>query len=453
MPRLLDTVFDVKNSLKCKFDHSKEMVEERASKKKINRLTQLCVALFGSVPYVGLNAFLVEQSVHTQVLVEGWSLGAIGSVILQLAAICVVSAALIEFFFLKIKLPRGPIILIVFTLVATSTLILGFCSEYTVVIFGKERSIVVYLTMFIICLPCSMSDVFIIPYMKNLPQMYFLTFFVGIGISALFPMAIALAQGASTYECVASKNDPNDLRPNFDLRFGVTIFYSCICAFQVLGTIAFGLLHYKQDLLNRLWFGDSYLLKETSSTDEMLEKDANLKNICDNRDYIFLGLLGVLTVQVYVFLPSLRSYATLPYSREAYYWALVISCICDPTGGLLAYFFPTKRIRHFMICITIVTIIWLYIIIQSFNSPYPWFVGTLFGSLLAVVLQTAMRIIQFYAVSLLFEAVMEQGKTEPERERRLLYCGFASQFANLCGTAVIYILVNALELFQDLPPC
>jgi hypothetical protein len=146
--------------------------------------------------------------------------------------------------------------------------------------------------------------------MRKLENVYLPAYFIGSGFSAVFPSIISIIQGASSYKCVfneqANQTFPQYIKP----RFSSTTFYLIMFAWTILACFSFYLLNrHKKRILS-----DNYT--------KYLNINHSIK-----RDCIILISIGALGIEINTILPSLLSYVTLPYSQQAYFWALILSAL------------------------------------------------------------------------------------------------------------------------------
>jgi riboflavin transporter 2 len=69
--------------------------------------------------------------------------------------------------------------------------------QTTSIIADRHYSIWLFISIFIMAVPSTTSDLLCMPYMARYRQQYLTTFFVGMGCSALVPSAVSLIQGKS----------------------------------------------------------------------------------------------------------------------------------------------------------------------------------------------------------------------------------------------------------------
>ncbi|CAD5228529.1 unnamed protein product [Bursaphelenchus xylophilus] len=431
------------------------MAENEVHNRRPNIILAVLVAMFGSTSWLGPDAFWVEQGIHTQKLPEGWSLGATLTIIIQVSALVALVYTILESY--NVKMKKAPLIILALLVNLCAFIPMGFFNEVSIEVAGKQRSIVLYVAMFFIGAVAILSDVLFLPYMKNLPEVYFQAYFFGIGLSSFVPSILSIIQGAATYDCVPSAKNSSVLEPKFEnLRFSVEIFYTIVFIWCCLGAFSFILIHFCRSFIDNLWYGGQTLPR--SSTDEKIivitKPLAQRKSIWNGTsDYMLLALITLISGQNNVLLPSIQSFVVLPYSQTTYFWSLALGSIAQPIAAFIAHLAPAKKTQtmamHSVITITASAIC----VVLALKSPTPWLVGTTIGSILVIMLTTSVYFFGTYSRCVIFEAIRDRSPSDDVKHRRLLYVGFTSQVGCALGTLFVFPTVNIFELFESVPPC
>jgi riboflavin transporter 2 len=184
--------------------------------------------------------------------------------------------------------------------------------DKTVWLFGSNHSFVILGMAFIGGMVNVGSDVVFVPYMRNFEDVYLPAYFIGSGLSAVFPSLISIIQGASSYDCVfdsnANQTFPHYLKPNFSS----TTFYLIMFAWSLLACFSFYLLNWHKKRIES-WYPFSRLT--VNSQDPITaQRQSKLLNIdaSRQRDCLILLCLAILGIEINTILPSLLSYVTLP---------------------------------------------------------------------------------------------------------------------------------------------
>ncbi|CAD5228559.1 unnamed protein product [Bursaphelenchus xylophilus] len=426
-------------------------MNENDEETRFNPLLAILIALFGSTSWLGVNAFWVEMSVHTQTLPEGWHLGSILTIIIQISSIPALIYTLLDHKN-RIKISTAPIIELALVIVAIAILLVGHFNDFTVEIGGSKRSIVVYICMFFVGSVSILSDVLFIPYMKNLPAAYFQAFFVGLGMSALMPSIFSIIQGASSYECVVvpgeAQRPPRFIAP----LFTVEVFYFIVFCWYCIGLVAFILIHHKRRWIFNVW--PERLTWRIGSAGYHDNKEAVATKTWNGRsDVLLLTMIAIVYSLISVLMPSIQSYVALPYSPQTYSWSLTLCAIIQPVGSFISFFAPLRKIPLMVVtcCLTVLSA--MFCLTLAFQSPSPWLVGTTAGSVSVILLTMTVFGLGCYTRSVIFEYIQSSSPSPAATHRRLLYAGLVGQAGTVVGTIFVFPAVNIFNLFKSAPSC
>lgn len=102
-------------------------------------------------------------------------------------------------------------------LAVVASALLAIFWAHTAIVAGQLHSLSFLLLTFVLSLVCCTSNVTFLPFMFRYPPEYIRTFFIGQGLSALFPCVVALGQGVGQLECpvVNGTVQPHYLKENF----------------------------------------------------------------------------------------------------------------------------------------------------------------------------------------------------------------------------------------------
>ncbi|KAI6181272.1 Riboflavin transporter [Aphelenchoides besseyi] len=431
--------------------------EERA-----NPLVFVLVVCFASITWLGANSiwvsgwtlseancctFRVELTVFTQTMPEGWNLGSVLDVVIQLSSVGPIIFMVLDRGF-KLHIPHGVVIQIALFVCA-----LGNIPE-TAWFFGSSHSIVILLTAFILGTINVGSDVIVMPYMIVFKKLYLPAYFVGAGLSAVIPSLLSIAQGASSYKCIYN-NATQQSYPHFlSPRFTISTFYMILFCWSCLACVSFYLVNWQTVRLER-WFPQTvprliHAQDIASTAREDSKPQARLYEYEPWRDAFVLISLIALGVQLNTIFPSLQSYASLPYSTNAYFWSLTLSALAQPCGALVAYFIKVNRTIYLIGLSIVCAICTLIFVVIAAQSPHPFLSQTTIGSVMSVLLAVLIQSIGCFLRTCLMEAYRDG---RPQDRSRLVWAGCSLQGGSLIGTLAMYPLVNVWRLFHDAPSC
>ncbi|XP_006039454.1 solute carrier family 52, riboflavin transporter, member 2-like, partial [Alligator sinensis] len=111
--------------------------------------------------------------------------------------------------------------------------------ERTVLVAGQPRSLPYLALALTLALLCCTSNVTFLPFMYRLPQPFVRTFFIGQGLSALFPCVLALGQGVGQLEC-RNGTGHNASQPHYlEESFSATTYFWLLFAMLAVSALAF----------------------------------------------------------------------------------------------------------------------------------------------------------------------------------------------------------------------
>lgn len=234
--------------------------------------------------------------------------------------------------------------------VVASAFLALFWSE-VVTVAGVQRSVAFLLLSVVLSTVCCTSNVTFLPFMFRYPPQYIRTFFIGQGLSALFPCIVALGQGVGKVECVETENGtkPHYLKENFPAQD----FFWFLFVMLSISAVSFLALTYT--------FVTSTNLQHLAEVSQAPEQETK---ICEGqeaqplhnevtpvseeqvenpvvsfwtlRNIYLLLLLGVSTALTNGALPSVQSFTCLPYGAMAFHLSVVLGNIANPVACFVA---------------------------------------------------------------------------------------------------------------------
>ena len=148
-------------------------------------------------------------------------------------------------------------------------------------------------------------------------------------------------------------------------------------------------------------------------------------------------------------LPSLSTYALLPFGQRAfYYWSILIP-IAYPLALVFSLRWKTTS-NHSIVLQSILN--WLlaaFIFVVASQSPCPWLADTTQGALMIILVWFFMSVISGF----LRITIGNRIKTEWASDKGMFYYGGTVQLGLLLGTIPMYLLINVFSVFIDRKPC
>lgn len=202
------------------------------------------------------------------------------------------------------------------------------------------------------------------------------TYFIGEGLSSLFPSVVSLIQGVGTVkECLNHTNTATNQTklypvynaPRFSIEayFGFLTFMMAVCSFcYLLLNYLASLDVYKGNNTTNTFSNESKTFtyngnyeKPTTSTSEEQQaltphNEDSLNSLRSNTpndteitksEYVFFYFI-IFTINCFTngILPSVSSFTALPYGETAYHISLALGNIANPCGCMVAFYKPIE---------------------------------------------------------------------------------------------------------------
>ncbi|KAM7373513.1 hypothetical protein PAMP_008358 [Pampus punctatissimus] len=424
-------------------------------------VTHGLVALFAMGSWISVNSLWVELPVVVRVLPEGWNLPAYLSVLIAFGNLGPI-AVTITHHCAPGRLNERLVIHCIQLLAVVVSVFLAIFWSHTVIIAGEKRSLPFLLFTFVLSLVSCTSNVTFLPFMFRYPPQYIRTFFIGQGLSALFPCIVALGQGVSKLEC---KTVNNTVKPQYlDESFPAQNFFWFLFVMLSVSALSFLALTQrrtttKQDAppqesdnvavtnngveTHPLHNGGTPVSEE----EVQVEEQQPVQTFWTQHNIYLLALLGVSNALTNGVLPSVQSFTSLPYGTMTFHLSVVLGNIANPLACFLAMFVVMRSSAGLGLLSLAGGVFAAYLMALAALSPCPpfmehpsivplqvisWIVFTGLFSYLKVVIGT-----------LLHEA----------GHAALLWCGISIQAGSLIGALVMFPLVNVYHVFTRSQDC
>ncbi|XP_045194014.2 solute carrier family 52, riboflavin transporter, member 3-B-like [Mercenaria mercenaria] len=443
----------------------------------VKLLVCIIIVLFGMGSWIAINGIWVELPILVDQLPEGWNLPSYMTVVIQIANVGPIAYTIWSFLNPKSSFEKPVVLLMVFVGSAASLLLAFFWME-TSVVGGVEHSTALLILMFFLSLVDCTSSVVFLPFMNTFKPGYMTSYYIGEGFSGLVPSLVALGQGVGQVECQnkSSVNATSNVTEYsiqavyLPSKFPVEDFFLFVFAMMVTCGIAFILLNYmhycKTEHVNNnkknLYEMD--INSTASSTQKFVETtgDENIdfqgnkrsenegissKKMSTTGYLYFLFLIAWVNALTNGVLPSVQSYACLPYGTESYHLAVTLSNIANPVACFIAFFLPVGSAGVIGLISLVGTLVSAYIMVLAAGSPTPVLVESSAGGILVVIAYVAVYL------TLTFTKVSVATLFRFEGRKGLLWCGAITQLGSAVGAAVMFVIVNVNSLFQQKYPC
>lgn len=455
-------------------------------------LVYTLVMVFGSSTWLSVTAIWVELPLMVSVypLPEGWSLPSFLTFVVQLAAL----GPILHWLFGKIapvtfNSPASTRLQIYacLTIATFSTLLLSVYWDTTAFIWGVERSVGLMVLLFCVSMVSCTSSLLYLPSMFRFQPPYITAYFVGMGFSAMIPSLLALIQGSGRTVChvansTYSTNDSIDFSGNISAahsvisravepHFHVSTFYFLMFVWMLLCTIAYGLLNMQsivgcalndyadKNRTENLTLEDpGYKESNALSTDE---QDAHSRSQQNERTAVFSSVnfqkvspLLLLLITCWCcalmngILPSIQSYACLPYGTTVFYLTAILSNLANPVGCFTLFFCSVKQSKPIILLTACVIVLSAYIMTLALSSPRPIFGHSFLGSFLCVSSYVVAGALLAY-----LRALCGSLLRETNNQTMLWWCGVSTQAGSFLASVLMFPLVNVFHVFKSASTC
>ena len=151
-------------------------------------------------------------------------------------------------------------------------------------------------------------------------------------------------------------------------------------------------------------------------------------------------------------LSALQSYASLPYSEEAYHWSSMMPNFVQPIFCLFASAIRPLRVRWIVTLMIVCMLSFSACVVISLQSPNPILKDAgVAGDIFTVTLQTAVKcFVPFMYIQITSKY---RDRKMDDANARLFMLGVCSQTGGLISSAFLYLFINLLGLFTEIPQC
>ncbi|XP_077051515.1 solute carrier family 52, riboflavin transporter, member 2 isoform X4 [Siphateles boraxobius] len=423
-------------------------------------VTHILVALFGMGSWISVNSLWVELPVVVGVLPEGWNLPAYISVLIAFGNLGPVAVTLTHHF-APGQLNERVVIHIIQVLAVVAAAFLALFWSQVVTVTGEPRSVPFLLLTFILSFVCCTSNVTFLPFMFRYPSQYIRTFFVGQGLSALFPCVVALGQGVGKLECVKTSNGtkPHYLKENFPAQ-NFFWFLSVMLAFSALCFVALTYRVVSQTAAEEVPKTEQETVKTEEEAHPLqnggspvseeqveVEQQAPVVAFWTSRNVYLLLLLGISNALTNGVLPSVQSFSCLPYGIMTFHLSVVLGNIANPLACFVAMFVLLRSSVGLGMMSLGGGIFAAYLMALAALSPCPPLLGSQSGVALVIISWIIFTGLFSYLKVIVGTLLHEAGHAA------LLWCGVFIQAGSLIGAVTMFPLVSVYQVFQRAQDC
>lgn len=422
-------------------------------------VTHGLMALFAMGSWVSVNSLWVELPVVVNVLPEGWNLPAYLSVLIAFGNLGPMAVTLTHHC-APGRVNERVVIHCVQVLAVVASAVLALFWSRTVVVAGQERSLPFLLCTFLLSLVCCTSTVTFLPFTFSYPPQYIRTFFIGQGLSALFPCVVALAQGVGRLEChpVNGTVQPRYFEENFPAQ-NFFWFLFVMLSVSALSFLALTRRQAAPQNVPQMQESDNEKSGEEThrlhnggtavSEDQVQVEDGPTPahTFWTPHNIYLLALLAASNALTNGVLPSVQSFSCLPYGTMTFHLSVVLGNIANPLACFLAMFVVLRSSGGLGLLSVAGGVFAAYLLALAVLSPCPPLLRAPTGVALVVVSWIVFTGVFSYLKVVIGTLLHEAGHAA------LLWCGISIQAGSLVGALTMFPLVNVYHVFARAQEC
>ena len=388
----------------------------------------LLVMCFAFSSWIDMYGVLVELPILVHTQPEGWTLPSYIMIIIEIAAISPALYTLIN------KLCPGNTkqceTVTAYAIMGTGLagcVLLAMFWWHTGHVAGAERSVALLSLVVMLALVDTTSCVVYLPFMMRFKAHYIPVYLAGEEMGGLITGLIGLAQGASSgFTCanVTKVEFDNSTGLNETVittvmhkkepYFSVSVFFVCLALIMLTSLLAFIALNHAPFAKREKLKSERAIilsLQQTNAASHSYSSAIPLKapkvqpkgteahslpstnqpfpspgppEMQRQRLAFCLIVIVLGTFVQYGLVPTILSFACLPYGSMTYTLAVRLSTVVTPLTALLAFVLPSSSLKFMSACLAISTGAAAYIVFLAFKSPWPPLLHSIAGGFLAV---------------------------------------------------------------------
>jgi riboflavin transporter 2 len=415
-------------------------------------LTAFLLVIFALSTWLDVNGVWVELPLIVNQAPEGWALPSYLALAIAISNIGPLIIILFKIFF-KERLNERIFIYIEIIVGIISCALIAELWNKTNYVAGQKHSVLLILLVFLLGTLDTTSTVTYGDYMKRYNSKLLNALYLGESLTSLIPSVLASIQGVGGEPiCRENSTYPEYSSPRFSVQTYFWIF-SGLILFSLFAFLILEFSSIAKPYRTKLNYASSTIANsdEIPMSSEPISITSRTHLPMTKKCYYALLLIGFLTsIILFGILPSIGTYAVLPYSQRAYYISSLVLPISSPLSVLIGLFL--RSILKFMtifILFMIAICLSVYVIIVAVLSPCPPLHDSTGGAIL-IISSYFVAHLSFYYVRLVIGNRIRQ---EYHRESGLFWFGAASQMGSLVGAIPTFLLVNAFGVFKSRNAC
>ena len=414
-------------------------------KEKKFQITYFLFAIFALSTWLDLNGVWVELPLIVHSTPEGWALPSYLSLAVAISNIAPILIMLLKVIF-KERLDER---IFIYMEILIGIIACGLLAHYwnrTHWFAGSERSVLLIIFIFLLGTLDTTSTVTYADYMKRYHPKLLNALFLGESLTSLIPSIMAMIQGVGGEAiCTGNSTQPEYSSP----RYSVQIYFWLFATIIFMSLIAFLLLewtHIANDYRTSNDRTSSVVQDQLSLQDET----TSLKSMNRSMYYWLLIISYLINLVLFGILPSISTYAMLPYSQRAYYISSIVLPISNPLSIVVSVVFKTRLSITSILSVSLTaSCLAAYVITIAVLSPCPPLHDTTSGAIIAMICYFLAQLLYYYIRIVIAYRI----RTEWPATQGLFWLGAVSQLGVLSGSIPIYFLINTWNLFHGRNVC
>ncbi|UJR21035.1 hypothetical protein I4U23_024135 [Adineta vaga] len=412
--------------------------------------------------WIDIQGLFVEIPVIVPFTPERWTLPSIASICICAANIVPIIVVILRWRQRK-RFSEIPYIYMIIIIGIIACILLAIFWQQTAFIFGRQRSVWLLSCFCVLSmLDCTSSLVFF-DYMKRFRTHYLKAVFLGEALTSVIPTLLIIAQGVGGETICTQINNTTTVQASYTQpRFSVRTFMFCIAGIITASLIAFILLRWTNIIIlaNATQPNTCDIVKSNTNiiNEENMPMVTDAKSLSfskntqtmSRRTFSLLLIINIVNTTIsFGCLPSLNTYALLPFGQKAfYYWSILIPGI-QPLALVVSLFWKSLSNTMIVIQSIFVCVLSAMIFIIAKQSPCPWLADSTQGAAMIIVIWLLTSLISTFLRIIIGNRI----KNEWDDDKGMFYFGGTAQLGLLLGAIPTYMLINVFDLFIERKPC
>ena len=397
--------------------------------------------IVGASSWITINGLYSELGLMVDSIPESWAIGTYLTFIIQLANIAVICYSFIPNHYKTHKFIAVTTYIILFVSFI-SMISMAFTWKHTISIFNAQHSIPLLLTSFGTSLSDCMTSMVFWVFVSWYPSKFISILSAGESSSGIIVSILIWIQQLGT-------DTP---------RYSVETFLILLALILPSSAVAFTLLLKYKAQINAA--GVESINPNNNMRENLILNAVEQpveKRVCYYKHLLILGALSGIQNGM---IPSIGTYALLPYGKKTYMFASTISSCVAPLSASLPSFAPKVFVNDSVI--NILTFVWVsmsfYVLFIALCSPNPWGlesgIGAFVIALCYILYSAALSCCKSCCITFIQNGLLEEQKVNKSEEgdesnRMMENIGKVIQFGSFVVSILFFVLVQYAGIFHQ----